>query len=172
MKTRILTLNSVNYIIYLEIEINYIVGDDMDRTKQSLNVFVGMNRALDTLEQITKEDVKRYGLNITEFAVLELLYNKGPQPIQRIRDRVLIASSSISYVVSQLEDKGWVTREKDKDDKRVYMACLTEKGQSQMADIFPKHAETLTKAFDVLTKDELTILQQAFKKLSAQSTEV
>ena len=144
----------------------------MDRTKQSLNVFVGMNRALDTLEQITKEDVKRYGLNITEFAVLELLYNKGPQPIQRIRDRVLIASSSISYVVSQLEDQGWITREKDKDDKRVYMACLTEKGQSQMADIFPKHAETLTKAFDVLTKDELTILQQAFKKLSAQSTEV
>ncbi|HHA0873425.1 MarR family transcriptional regulator MhqR [Staphylococcus aureus] len=144
----------------------------MDRTKQSLNVFVGMNRALDTLEQITKEDVKRYGLNITEFAVLELLYNKGPQPIQRIRDRVLIASSSISYVVSQLEDKGWIRREKDKDDKRVYMACLTEKGQSQMADIFPKHAETLTKAFDVLTKDELTILQQAFKKLSAQSTEV
>ena len=144
----------------------------MDRTKQSLNVFVGMNRALDTLEQITKEDVKRYGLNITEFAVLELLYNKGPQPIQRIRDRVLIASSSISYVVSQLEDTGWITREKDKDDKRVYMACLTEKGQSQMADIFPKHAETLTKAFDVLTKDELTILQQAFKKLSAQSTEV
>lgn len=144
----------------------------MDRTKQSLNVFVGMNRALDTLEQITKEDVKRYGLNITEFAVLELLYNKGPQPIQRIRDRVLIASSSISYVVSQLEDKDWITREKDKDDKRVYMACLTEKGQSQMADIFPKHAETLTKAFDVLTKDELTIVQQAFKKLSAQSTEV
>lgn len=144
----------------------------MDRTKQSLNVFVGMNRALDTLEQITKEDVKRYGLNITEFAVLELLYNKGPQPIQRIRNRVLIASSSISYVVSQLEDKGWITREKDEDDKRVYMAYLTEKGQSQMADIFPKHAETLTKAFDVLTKDELTILQQAFKKLSAQSTEV
>ncbi len=106
MKTRILTLNSFSYIIYLEIEIDWKVGDDMDRTKQSLNVFVGMNRALDTLEQITKEDVKRYGLNITEFAVLELLYNKGPQPIQRIRDRVLIASSRISDVVSQLEDKG------------------------------------------------------------------
>ena len=104
--------------------------------------------------------------------MLELLYNKGPQPIQRIRDRVLIASSSISYVVSQLEDKGWITREKDKDDKRVYMASLTEIGQSQMADIFPKHAKTLTKAFDVLTEDELATLQQAFKKLSAQSTEV
>ncbi|MHB9803211.1 hypothetical protein ACYHH8_10740, partial [Staphylococcus aureus] len=29
----------------------------MDRTKQSLNVFVGMNRALDTLEQITKAEI-------------------------------------------------------------------------------------------------------------------
>lgn len=53
-----------------------------------------------------QQDVKNYGLNVTEFAVLELLYSKGPQPIQRIRDRVLIASSSISYIVSQLEDKG------------------------------------------------------------------
>ncbi|MDN8896737.1 MarR family transcriptional regulator, partial [Staphylococcus aureus] len=78
---------------------------------------------------------------ITEFALLEFLYNKGPQPIQSIRDRVLISSSSISYVVSQLEDKGWISREKDNDVKRVYMAWLTEKGQSLLADIFPKHAE-------------------------------
>ncbi len=36
--------------------------------------------------------------------------------------RINCKSSSISYVVSQLEDKGWITREKDKDDKRVYIA--------------------------------------------------
>lgn len=144
----------------------------MHRTKQSLNTFVGMHRALDTLEQIVKEDVQRYGLNITEFAVLELLYNKGPQPIQRIRDRVLIASSSISYVVSQLEEKGWITRTKDLNDKRVYLASLTDYGQQQMAQIFPQHAQTLNEAFNVLTIEELTILQQAFKKLSAQRTVV
>ena len=78
----------------------------MDRTEHSLKAFIGLNRALDTLEKIVQQDVKNYGLNVTEFAVLELLYSKGPQPIQRIRDRVLIASRSISYVVSQLEDKG------------------------------------------------------------------
>ncbi len=49
----------------------------IERNNRSMSLS-GMNRALDTLEQITKEDVKRYGLNITEFAVLELLYNKGP----------------------------------------------------------------------------------------------
>ena len=92
-----------------------------------------------------QQDVKNYGLNVTEFAVLELLYSKGPQPIQRIRDRVLIASSSISYVVSQLEDKGWITRDKDPLDKRVYNATLTDKGQQFMADIFPQHAQRWNK---------------------------
>ena len=105
-------------------------GEDVDRTQQSLKAFVGLNRTLDTLEKIVQRDVKNYGLNITEFAVLELLYNKGPQPIQRIRDRVLIASSSISYVVSQLEEKGWLLREKDLRDKRIYNATLTEKVNS------------------------------------------
>lgn len=138
-------------------------GEDVDRTQQSLKAFVGLNRTLDTLEKIVQRDVKNYGLNITEFAVLELLYNKGPQPIQRIRDRVLIASSSISYVVSQLEEKGWLLREKDLRDKRIYNATLTEKGQQFMADIFPQHAITLEHAFSVLSDEELVTLQQTFK---------
>lgn len=147
-------------------------GEDVDRTQQSLKAFVGLNRTLDTLEKIVQRDVKNYGLNITEFAVLELLYNKGPQPIQRIRDRVLIASSSISYVVSQLEEKGWLLREKDLRDKRIYNATLTEKSQQFMADIFPQHAITLEHAFSVLSDEELVTLQQTFKKLSAQNADV
>ena len=144
----------------------------MDRTEHSLKAFIGLNRALDTLEKIVQQDVKNYGLNVTEFAVLELLYSKGPQPIQRIRDRVLIASSSISYVVTQLEEKGYLNRKKDEIDKRVFNASLTDKGQQLMECIFPQHAETIKTAFDILTDDELTTIQYAFKKISAQSTKI
>jgi MarR family 2-MHQ and catechol resistance regulon transcriptional repressor len=141
----------------------------MDRTKASLNSFVGLNRTLDYLEQIVREDIKQYGLNVTEFAVLELLYNKGDQPIQRIRQRVLIASSSISYVVDKLEEKGCVARVKDPQDKRIYNATLTDKGRALMDQIFPQHAQALTSTFAVLTEEELESLQQILKKLSAQA---
>ncbi|PNZ68281.1 MarR family transcriptional regulator [Staphylococcus croceilyticus] len=144
----------------------------MDRTNASLKAFIGLHKALDALEKVVKQDVQNYGLNVTEFAVLELLYNKGPQPIQRIRERVLIASSSISYVVSQLEEKGWITRDKDPNDQRVYHATLTDKGQQFMAKIFPQHATTLTHAFSELTEEELITLQHACRKLSNQSAEV
>ncbi|MDU6091922.1 MAG: MarR family transcriptional regulator, partial [Staphylococcus lugdunensis] len=33
----------------------------MDRTRQSLKAFVGLNRTLDTLEKIVQRDVKNYG---------------------------------------------------------------------------------------------------------------
>ena len=119
-----------------------------------------------------QQDVKNYGLNVTEFAVLELLYSKGPQPIQRIRDRVLIASSSISYVVSQLEDKGWITRDKDPLDKRVYNATLTDKGQQFMADIFPQHALNVGTSLLSSIRRRIDNDSTSIQKLSAQSTEV
>lgn len=143
----------------------------MDRTQISLNTFVGLNRTLDHLMKIVKTDVQRYGLNVTEFAVMELLYNKGDQPIQRIGNRVLIASSSITYVVDKLEEKGCVVRQRNEKDKRVTNASLTDKGRSMMDEIFPDHASTLESTFLVLTDEEITVLQTALKKLSAQPIE-
>ncbi|MCD9063073.1 MarR family winged helix-turn-helix transcriptional regulator [Staphylococcus saprophyticus] len=143
----------------------------MDRTQISLNTFVGLNRTLDHLMKIVKTDVQRYGLKVTEFAVMELLYNKGDQPIQRIGNRVLIASSSITYVVDKLEEKGCVVRQRNEKDKRVTNASLTDKGRSMMDEIFPDHASTLESTFSVLTDEEITVLQTTLKKLSAQPIE-
>lgn len=143
----------------------------VDRTQISLNTFVGLNRTLDHLMKIVKTDVQRYGLNVTEFAVMELLYNKGDQPIQLIGNRVLIASSSITYVVDKLEEKGCVVRQRNEKDKRVTNASLTDKGRSMMDEIFPDHASTLESTFSVLTDEEITVLQTTLKKLSAQPIE-
>ncbi len=143
----------------------------VDRTQISLNTFVGLNRTLDHLMKIVKTDVQRYGLNVTEFAVMELLYNKGDQPIQRIGNRVLIASSSITYVVDKLEEKGCIVRQRNEKDKRVTNASLTDKGRSMMDEIFPDHASTLESTFSVLTDEEITVLQTTLKKLSAQPIE-
>ena len=102
---------------------------------------------------------------------MELLYNKGDQPIQRIGNRVLIASSSITYVVDKLEEKGCIVRQRNEKDKRVTNASLTDKGRSMMDEIFPDHASTLESTFSVLTDEEITVLQTTLKKLSAQPIE-
>ncbi|HCN60723.1 MULTISPECIES: MarR family winged helix-turn-helix transcriptional regulator [Mammaliicoccus] len=143
----------------------------MDRTEESLKALVGIKRTNDTLDRIVKQDMKNYGLNITEFAVMELLYHKGDQPIQKVKQRILIASSSTTYVIDQLVKKAYVTRRQDTEDKRITYAVLTEKGHALMEQIFPQHAETIEKAFSILDDEELAIFRRALKKISAFSTE-
>src|SRR5690606_40391428 len=72
----------------------------------------------------------QYGLNLTEFGVLELLYHKGPQPIQVIGKKVLLASSSITYVIDKLEEKELIVRESCPRDRRVIHVRLTEDRKS------------------------------------------
>ncbi|NCC80334.1 MAG: MarR family transcriptional regulator, partial [Clostridia bacterium] len=50
--------------------------------KLSLKLFVVLTRALDSVRKSIEKEIRSYGLNPTEFAVLELLYNKGEQTVQ------------------------------------------------------------------------------------------
>lgn len=49
----------------------------------SLKLFIVLTRALESIKRRVEEDIKCLGLNPTEFAVLELIYSKGDQPIQK-----------------------------------------------------------------------------------------
>ncbi|UXS75524.1 MarR family winged helix-turn-helix transcriptional regulator [Staphylococcus chromogenes] len=141
----------------------------MNRVDTSLKVFIGLRRTNDMLDKLIHKDIKSYGLNVTEFAVLELLYNRGEHTIQRIKERILIASSSTTYVVTNLEKKGYIQRRQDTKDKRVSYASLTDKGRAFMDEIFPNHANAIASVFSDLSEDELQSLQKVLKRISTQS---
>ncbi|HAR6474484.1 TPA: MarR family transcriptional regulator [Staphylococcus pseudintermedius] len=140
----------------------------MQRTETALKTLIGIKRTNDMIDKTIRNDVKSYGLSVTAFAVLELLYNKGEQSIQRIQERILIASSSTTYVVNSLEQKGYLKRRQCHKDKRVSYVALTDNGQQLMEKIFPEHAQAIETVFSVLTDEELNTLQQVLKTLSTQ----
>ncbi len=105
----------------------------------SLKLFIILTRALEAIEKNIVKNIKSYALNLTEYGVLELLYHKGDQPIQKIGQKILLASSSITYVVDKLEEKNYLIRKACPTDRRVTYASITEEGKTLMDDIFPKH---------------------------------
>lgn len=144
----------------------------LDEQNLSLRLFIVLSRAYQSIAKRVEEDIKSYGLNTTEFAVLELLYHKGDQPIQKIGDKVLLASSSITYVVDKLEKKNLIERKPCPKDRRVTYAVITQDGQRLMNEIFPKHTEAIQKIFAGLDSDEKTQAIQYLKKLGAYVTEM
>lgn len=139
---------------------------------QSLKLFVVLSRASKSLMDFAQQDMKRYQLNPSEFAVLELLHHKGPTPIQQIGGRVLLASGTMTYVVDKLEKKGYLKRCPCVQDRRVIYAELTEQGTALMQDIFPKHAQALHQLMEVLPAEEQEQLTSLLKKLGRHITQV
>lgn len=144
----------------------------MNMPNLNLKALTVLVRAADALHELIKKDVAQYGLNPTEFSVLELLYHRGRQPIQLIGKKVLIASSSITYVIDKLETKQYVVRQACPEDRRVTFAELTDRGRQLMDEIFPKHEQVINQAFEGMEQQEMEEMIEAVKKISYQSQRV
>lgn len=141
------------------------LSDEMNDVQHSLKLFIVLTRALDAIQRRVKENIQDLGLNPTEFAVLELIYSKGEQPIQKIGEKILIASSSTTYVVDKLENKNFIKRQPCPEDRRITYAVITETGQELMDDVFPKHQLAIQDIFSALTIEEKALMIEKLKKL-------
>jgi len=70
-------------------------------------------------------------LNISRFEVLLLLSfsRTGALPMMKIRDRLLVHGSSVTYLVDRLEEAGRVARQADPADGRVSLVQVTDEGR-------------------------------------------
>lgn len=137
---------------------------------EELKVVIGIMRASNILVEDLKRTLKKYPINVTEFSVLEYLYSKGEKNIQEIRERILLASGSATYVVDNLCTKNYVVRQLAENDKRVTYVKLTPEGEKLMEELFPIHKENTKKLFEDLNNDELVTLKKLLKKVKVSSS--
>jgi len=142
----------------------------MKQSNRNLKAFTVLFRAYQTIQDATKRDLLQFDLNQTEFSVLEFLYHHGEQPVQMIGKKILIASSSITYVIDKLEQKGYVYRKACPRDRRVTYVLLTLEGQVLMEEIFPKHEQKINEIFEVLEAQELDNMILSLKKVGKNAT--
>ena len=119
----------------------------------NLKLVIAMARTYNDLFFQIEKSLKEFELNLSEFGVLEILYHKGDQPVQKIAEKILVTSGTITYVINKLEKKQLVIRRKCNKDKRVYYVSLTEKWREYISHIFPKHKEFLNDLFKDLSEE-------------------
>ena len=147
----------------------------MEKSKQieeSLKLFIILSRAHRAFNDVVNNYTATFKLNPTEFAVLELLYHKGDQPLQQIGGKILLASGSITYVVDKLEQKGLLARKACANDRRVTHAQITDKGKQLIEEIFPSHQEQINEITSVLSDEEKSLVTELLKKLGLHAKDI
>jgi MarR family transcriptional regulator, 2-MHQ and catechol-resistance regulon repressor len=131
----------------------------------ALKLWVALARSFNAVSARLAEDIARHELTQTEFAILEVLYHKGPLLLGEVQRKILVTSGGITYLVDRLVEKGLVKREECPEDRRARYAVLTPAGSALIRKIFPEHTVAIERALSGLTLAEQREAAQLLKKL-------
>lgn len=143
------------------------VGDEI--TRRALDAYIKLRRAGKVMGDRTSRLLAEYGLTESQLGTLETLYYLGPMCQIEIGDKLLVTGGNMTMVVTNLEKRGLVSRQRDSQDRRQLMVSLTEQGQRLIGELFPKHAQNIADLMNILCPDEQDQLGQLCKILGKQT---
>ncbi len=85
----------------------------------------------------SKEIVRRYkpyldkiDLTYTQYITMMVLWEMGQVSVKELGEKLMLDSGTLTPVLKKLEQKGYLTRSRDKDDERVLNVTLTAEGDT------------------------------------------
>src|SRR5258707_10975907 len=136
-------------------------ADDVSGTQ----LWLFMMKADRALQRLATRSIESSEVGLSDFAVLEMLLHKGPQPVNEIGRRIELTSGAITTAVDRLESRSLVTREAHESDRRARIVRLTARGEEEAAKVFAGHKTAMDLAARGLSKTERATLIQLLKKL-------
>src|SRR5438477_9384246 len=148
----------------------------MPRTPQpadvsGTHVWLVLMKAHRALQRVATRSIESGEVGLSDFAVLEMLLHKGPQPVNEIGRRIELTSGAITTAVDRLEARGLVTREAHETDRRARIVRLTTRGKDYAVKVFGVHKTAMDRAASGLSKTERAKLIQLPRKLGTSAGE-
>ena len=117
------------------------------------------------IERTLKEHA---GISLTWGEVLSRLgaAPQGRLRMQELASQVFVSKSGISQVISQMSQRGLVTRQGDPDNLRITYAVLTDEGRRILRDSTSTFLGAIRRHFSQhLTPDEARVITQAMNRI-------
>ncbi len=106
------------------------------------------------------------GLKLSDCAVLMVLGQTQPTTVSRLSDNMAINRGTISLYVQRLEGRGFIERERDKKNRRLWWLTLTEAGKAAYSAIVDGTIEHGRELLSSLDQDEQKGLHRLLLKTS------
>lgn len=137
----------------------------MAHSVKGTTLYLALWRTTREIQLVAEANIAQSGLGLSDFAVLEALYHKGPLRIATIAEKVMLTSGSMTAAIDRLADKGLVSRVVDEQDARARLVELTDAGRALIGPIFSSHERSLSDAVGGLDEDERADLLKLLLKL-------
>ena len=137
------------------------------RTDETLNeLLVRLFKDIMEIEGkcLVTEEFKDISYN--DFHVIEAIGLEEPKTMTTVAKLMTVTTGTLTKAMDGLTRKGYVTRERSTQDKRVVWVSLTEKGKAAYKHHEAFHREMIAQVKGQLTEQETPILIYALAKLA------
>ncbi|WP_134686505.1 MarR family winged helix-turn-helix transcriptional regulator [Brevibacillus migulae] len=100
------------------------------------------------------------GITYPQYLVLLVLWEKAACTVKELGEHLFLDSGTLTPLLKRMEEAGLVTRQRSKEDERVVVIGLTEKGHS-LREQACKLPETLLRGSGLGTEEYLDFLRRA-----------
>lgn len=140
---------------------------------RALTAYRELMNLADWFQRDLSHQLRRFGLTMPQFRVLEMLHHEGPKSHREIAEKLFCGPRNVTVIVNGLELHRWVRRERPAGpgltgggsqaheargeteepamDRRVVYVHLTPSGEKVIARIFPSHVKMIKAEMRVLT---------------------
>jgi DNA-binding MarR family transcriptional regulator len=94
------------------------------------------------------------GLTPAQFAVLEMLFHKGPRTVNELIDGLLSTSGNMGVVIDNLLAAGLLEKKPNPADGRSRIVSLTAAGDEKICAYYPRHRDELHRLMSGLERSE------------------
>lgn len=136
---------------------------------RSEEAFLALLRTADDLRRKVSQVLEPSGITLQQYNVLRILRGAGPDglPTLAIGERMLERTPGVTRLIDRMEEKGWVTRERCKEDRRRVWCKITDAGLALLAPLDP-HVNAVDDSLEgVLEQDQLAALIEYLDSIRA-----
>jgi len=130
-------------------------------------VFLSLMVTVDRLNRRHTEFMSAFGISQKQYNILRILRGSGANgiPVMEIGRRMIEKSPDVSRIIDRLIDLGYVKRRRQRNDRRVVIVTITQKGNDLLAKMdAPVDKEVIT-ALSHVDEDDLKELAALLDKV-------
>lgn len=133
--------------------------------RRALDAYIKLQRAAETTIARATAHLSDYDLTTSQFAILEALYHLGTLSQRELADKLLKSTGNMSIVLKNVEKRGLISRERDPEDNRYMLVCITSSGRELIQSMLDKHVAGIVAEMSILSADEQEELGRLCRKL-------
>lgn len=101
-------------------------------------------------QMFMNKQLKEFGINSSEFLYIITLYSNSGMSQDELAQELHLDNAAVTRSIKSLENKGFIYRERDKDNHRVKRVYLTEKGE-----VFLPQLRSILESWDAYAKSTI-----------------